>query len=131
LLAVPVFCHTDGRGSTAMPSIFGREEGTRWPRGQKFRLTALGQEVETRYQQVLQGARQAGGRVAFDEATKAFAAPLAIQPGDGAFLGELKAEPRTIVELMELLQDGGATKAEVKAALDRLIAAKLVEPVTG
>lgn len=114
-----------------MPSIFGREEGTRWPRGQKFRLTALGQEAEARYQQILQGARDAGGRVAFDEATKAFAAPLGIQAGDGAYLGELKLQPRTIVDLLEQLQDGGATKAEVKAALDRLIAAKLVEPVTG
>jgi hypothetical protein len=112
-----------------MPSIFGREEGTRWPRGQKFRLTALGQDVEARYQSVLQEARQAGGRAAFDEATKAFAGPLSIQPGDGAYLGELKAQPRTIVELLELLQDGGATKAEVKSALDRLIAAKLTEPV--
>jgi hypothetical protein len=114
-----------------MPSIFGREEGTRWPRGQKFQLTALGREVEAGYQQVLQGARDAGGRTAFDEATKAFAAPLGIQPGDGAFLGELKAQPRTIVDLLELLEDGGATKAEVKAALDRLIAAKLAEPVPG
>jgi hypothetical protein len=114
-----------------MPSIFGREEGTRWPRGQKFRLTALGQETESRYQEVLGAAREAGGRAAFDEATKAFAAPLGLQPGDGAFLAELKPQPRTIVDLMELLQDGGATKAEVKAALDRLIAAKLVEPVSG
>ncbi|HEY8206980.1 MAG TPA: hypothetical protein VIG99_05850 [Myxococcaceae bacterium] len=112
-----------------MPSIFGREEGTRWPRGQKFRLTALGQDVEARYQAVLAEARQAGGRAAFDEATKAFAGPLGLQPGDGAYLGELKTQPRTIVELMEQLQDGGATKAEVKSALDRLIAAKLAEPV--
>src|SRR5437870_11986068 len=82
----------------SMPSIFGREEGTRWPRGQKFQLTALGQDAEARYQAVLQGARDAGGRVAFDEATKQFAAPLGIQPGDGAFLGELKAQPRTIVD---------------------------------
>jgi len=114
-----------------MPSIFGREEGTRWPRGQKFRLTALGQDAEARYQEALQGARDAGGRSAFDEATKAFAVPLGLQPGDGAFLGELKAQPRTIVDLMEQLQDGGATKAEVKAALDRLITAKLAEPAIG
>lgn len=114
-----------------MPSIFGREEGTRWPRGQKFRLTALGQDAVAKYQDVLKGAREAGGRAAFDEATKAFAAPLGLQAGDGAFLSELKAQPRTIVDLMELLQDGGATKAEVKGVLDRLIAAKLVEPVSG
>ena len=112
-----------------MPSIFGREEGTRWPRGQKFRLTPLGQDVEARYQAVLAEARQAGGRAAFDEATKAFAAPLGLQAGDGTYLGELKAGPRTIIDLMEQLEDGGATKAEVKAALDRLIAAKLAEPV--
>jgi hypothetical protein len=112
-----------------MPSIFGREEGTRWPRGQKFQLTSLGRDVEGRYQAVLAEARQAGGRTAFDEATKAFAGPLGIQPGDGAYLGELKSGPRTIVELMEQLEDGGATKAEVKSALDRLIAAKLAEPV--
>jgi hypothetical protein len=114
-----------------MPSIFGREEGTRWPRGQKFQLTALGRDVEARYQEALQGARNAGGRAAFDEATAAFAGPLNIKPGDGAFLGELKAEPRTIVDLLELLEDGGATKAEVKSALDRLIAAKLAEPASG
>lgn len=114
-----------------MPSIFGREEGTRWPRGQKFQLTAAGRDAEARYQEALKGAHQAGGRAAFDEATAAFAGPLNIKPGDGAYLEELKAQPRTIVDLVEALQDGGATKAEVKAALDRLIAAKLVEPVTG
>jgi len=114
-----------------MPSIFGREEGTRWPRGQKFKLTAPGQDAEARYQEVLLGAREAGGRTAFDEATRTFATPLGLQPGDGAYLAELKTQPRTIVDLIEQLQDGGATKAEVKAALDRLIAAKLVEPLSG
>src|SRR5262245_4315200 len=113
-----------------MASIFGREEGTRWPRGQKFRLTAVGGEAEQRYQDVLKSAREKGGRAAFDEATAAWAAQLGVKPGDGAYLPELKSTPRTVVELVEQLQDGGATKVEVKAALDRLIAAKLAEPVS-
>jgi len=84
-----------------------------------------------KYQESLRGAQEKGGRTAFDEATAAWAAPLGIKANDGAYLSELKAAPRTIVELMEQLQDGGATKAETKGALDRLIAAKLVEPVSG
>jgi len=114
-----------------MPSIFSREEGTRWPRGQKFQLTANGREAEARYQEALQGARDKGGRAVFDEATSAWAGPLGVRPGDGAYLAELKAQPRTVVDLVEQLQDGGATKAEAKAALDRLIAAKLAEPTGG
>jgi hypothetical protein len=111
-----------------MPSIFSREEGTRWPRGQRFRLTPAGLEAETSYQQVLQGARDKGGRSAFDEATVSWATPLGLKASDGAYLSELKTAPRTVVELVELLEDGGATKVEAKAALDRLIAAKLAEP---
>lgn len=113
-----------------MPSIFSREEGTRWPRGQKFRLTQSGLDAEVSYQGVLQGAREKGGRAAFEEATAAWAAPLSVKAGDGAYLSELKSGPRTVVELVEQLQDGGATKAEAKAALDRLIAAKLAEPAS-
>jgi len=114
-----------------MASIFSREEGTRWPRGQKFQITENGREAEARYQEALRVAHEKGGRAAFDEATAVWAGPLGVRPGDGAYLAELKEQARTVVDLVEQLQDGGATKVEVKAALDRLIAAKLAEPTGG
>jgi hypothetical protein len=111
-----------------MGSIFDREKSP-WPRGQKFKLSPQGMEAEAQYQAALQGSRDKGGRAAFEEATRAWAAALGVQPGDGAYLAELRGEMRTLVDLVESLQDGGATKLDAKNALERLVGAKLAEPV--
>ncbi|MBI3185674.1 MAG: hypothetical protein HYZ28_26340 [Myxococcales bacterium] len=114
-----------------MASIFDRGDGTgrRWPRGQKFRLSTSGLEAVAQYQEALRACREVGGRAAFDQATGAWAASVGVQPGDGAYLEELRVSDRSMVELVELLEDCGATTDEAKAALLRLLSAKLTEPV--
>lgn len=111
-----------------MASIFEREKGMRWARGQRFRLSSLGVEAEARYQTALTKSREQGGRAAFDEATSAWAATLGVQPGDGLYLCELRASVRTLLELVQSLETCGVTKSEAKAALERLIHSKLAEP---
>ena len=113
-----------------MTSIFGREEGPRWPRTQRFRLSPIGAEAEAQYQTALRSCRDQGGREAFDQAVAAWAMPLGIRPGDGVYLSELRVSVRTLTELVESLTSCGTTKSEAKAALNRLINAKLAEPVS-
>jgi len=112
-----------------MTSIFGREEGPRWPRGQKFRLSAIGAEAEARYQAAVKSSHDQGGRQAFEQAVNAWATPFGIRPGDGVYLSELRISVRTLNELVECLSGSGATKSEAKAGIDRLLNAKLAELV--
>jgi hypothetical protein len=112
-------------------SIFGREEGPRWPRAQKFRLSLIGAEAEACYQAAVKASRDRGGREAFDRALAAWATPLGVRPDDGSYLAELRTSVRTLTELLECFASCGTTKTEAKAALDRLISAKLAEPVAG
>jgi hypothetical protein len=112
-----------------MASIFGREDGPRWPRGQKFRLSAMGTEAEAQYQAAVKSSHDRGGREAFDEAVATWAAPFGVRPGDGVYLSELRISVQTLTELAECLISCGSTKSEAKAALERLLTAKLAELV--
>ncbi|HET9598645.1 MAG TPA: hypothetical protein VFP65_23915 [Anaeromyxobacteraceae bacterium] len=101
--------------------------GKRWPRGQKFALSAAGVEAEAAYREAVQSAR-AQGRGALDAAQKAWAEPHRIAPTDGVVLGELRGGRKSIADLAKGLEDCGTSAAEVKAAVDRLTDAGLVEP---
>lgn len=113
-----------------MNSIFNREPGPRWPRGQKFRISQAGLEAEARYQQALAGSRATGGRDAHQAALASWASDAGVRPEDGLFLSELKQAPLTLPELLAALETTGATKLEAKTALERLIAANLAELVS-
>jgi hypothetical protein len=110
-----------------LASIFDRTPGARFPRGQKFQISPAGLEAEERYQAALQASRERGGRAALDEATAAWSSALGVAPGDAVYLTELKGGARTIGDLAESLESAGATKTEAKAAIERLLNAKLVE----
>jgi hypothetical protein len=103
--------------------------GKRWPRGQKFTLSSTGAAAEATYREAVAAAR-AQGRGALENAERAWAEPLRIQGGDGVVLGELRSGKKSISELALGLQDCGVTQAEVKAAIDRLTDAALVEPAS-
>jgi len=113
-----------------MASLFGHEEGPRWPRKQQFRLSAIGTEAEAHYQAAVKSSHSGGGRKAFDDAVATWAAPLGIQPGDGVYLSELRISVQTLADLVECLTSCGTTKSEAKAALERLLSAKLAELVS-
>lgn len=112
-----------------MTSIFEREQAPRWRRGQRFGLSAAGTEAEAEYQTALKSSRDQGGRDALDRALAAWAAVFGVRPRDGVYLSELRIAVQTLSELVDCLQICGATKSEVKEGLDRLISAKLAEPV--
>ena len=103
-------------------------DGPRWPRGQKFTLSAQGRDAHEAHRQAVQQARGVG-RGALDTALSAWAGPRQVQPGDGVLLGELLERPRGLADLSRALEDAGHSAAEVRAAVGRLVAAGLVEPV--
>jgi hypothetical protein len=100
--------------------------GKRWPRGQKFALSERGVEAEVAYRDAVAAARSSG-RSALEQAQRQWAAPLGVAPQDGVVLGELRAGRRSIAELARALEDCGTTAADVKAAIDRLTDALLVD----
>ena len=101
--------------------------GKRWPRGQKFGLSHLGMEAEAGYRSAIATAR-ASGRGALEAAERAWATPLGIQPNDGVVLGELRSGRRSIADLARELESCGVSAVDVKAVVDRLCEAQLVEP---
>ena len=100
--------------------------GKRWPRGQKFVLSPRGSEAEAAIRDAVAAAR-ASGRAALDAAQQTWAAAHAVHPQDGVILGQLRDGKRSIAELAKALEDCGTTVAEVKAAIDRLTDAQLVD----
>jgi len=101
--------------------------GKRWPRGQKFALSAGGRAAEADYRVAVAAAR-ASGRSALETAERNWATPLGIQPNDGVVLGELRGGRRSIADLARELEPCGVSAADVKAIVDRLCEAQLVEP---
>jgi hypothetical protein len=102
--------------------------GKRWPRGQKFVMSERGLAAETSYREAVHTAR-AQGRPALDAAQRAWAEPLRVDPVDGVVLGELRGGRKSLADLAHALDDCGTSAVEVKAAVDRLAEAGLVDPV--
>jgi hypothetical protein len=100
----------------------------RWPRGQKFRLSAAGEAADQLHRDTVNGARRSG-RTSLDAALAGWAAPFGVQPGDGLLLSELRGQRRGVNELVLAMESSGIEPGEVKAALDRLVKAGLAEPV--
>ena len=113
-----------------MAGIFEREAGKRWPRSQQFRLSPKGAEAEATYREMIVAARSGSGRTSFEAARTAWSGPLALQPNDGLFLGELQSGPKTIEEMVQALESCGTTRVEVKLAIDRLNELGLVDALT-
>jgi hypothetical protein len=99
----------------------------RWPRGQKFVLSAAGEAADLLHRETINGCR-GSGRSSLDAALLAWAGPLGVKPTDGVLLGQLRGQRRGFNELASALETSGIEAAEVKAAVERLVAAGLVEP---
>jgi hypothetical protein len=109
---------------TAKPTD-GRKK---WPRGQKFTLSAAGAECEEAYRAALLGSR-ASGRSALEAALAAWASPRQLAAGDGVILTELSGKRLGLSHLCEALETSGIAHDEVRAAIGRLVDAGIVEPV--
>lgn len=103
-------------------------ERTRFGRAQKFRLSAKGNEAVSAYTLMVEKARAGSGRAQFDAAREAWSAPRGLTSEDGLFLVEFGMGERTLPEVTRELEDC-ATGKEVKAAVERLLACGMLEPV--
>ncbi len=100
----------------------------RWPRGQKFTLTAAGTAADAAYRAAVLGAR-ASGRAALETALSEWAAPRGVAPGDGVLLAELCGKRLGLVEITRSLETAGIAADEVRAAMRRLVEAGIAEAV--
>lgn len=105
-------------------------EKQRFGRSQKFRLTTKGNEAVSAYTLMLEKSRSGSGwgRAPFDAARDAWSGPRGLTSEDGLFLVEFGVGDRTLPEATRSLEDCATTK-EVKAALERLMALGMIEPV--
>lgn len=100
----------------------------RWPRGQKFSISPVGAGAEEAYRAAVVEAR-ASGRSALDAALAAWATPRGLAPADGVLLAELSGKRLGVAELCEALEPTGIERDEVRAGIDRLVSAGIVEPL--
>lgn len=111
-----------------MLSAWNRDAPKRWPRGQKFSLTVSGSSAEEAYRMTVAESR-ASGRAVLDGALAAWAEPRGISPKDGIVLAELRAGRTGVPQLVKELEAAGFAPDDVRAAIERLVAAAMVEPL--
>ncbi len=98
----------------------------RWPRSQRFTLSAAGREAESAYRTTIVASRAEEGRGSFDTARAEWAKALGIEPDDGVYLCEISAGPVRLENVVEALDSCGKTRQDAVAALGRLFDAGLV-----
>jgi hypothetical protein len=106
-----------------------KPEKVRFGRAQKFRLSPRGAEAASAYAAMIEQARSGSGRAQFDAARNGWGTQLGLKAEDGLFIADFAAGPRTIAEAARSLDGCGTTAKEVKAAVDRLLALGILEPV--
>jgi len=111
-----------------MLSSLNPPPGKRWPRGQRFLLSARGAEVEAAYRTAVQDVR-AQGREALELAERRWADPLGLEPCDGVVLSELRPAKRSLPDLFRALEECGIPAPKVREAIERLVTRGMVEPV--
>lgn len=98
----------------------------RFPRSQRFTISEAGVEAESRYRATIVASRvQQGGRSAFDTARSDWAKTFGVEPDDGLYLAEVSVEPRSLEQLVKLLETCGKSKEDAVAAVARLVEAGL------
>lgn len=100
----------------------------RWPRSQRFILSEKGVTAEADYRSTIVASRAdaAGGRDAFDAAREQWARTWGVQTDDGLYLGEVKAGPKTLEQLVAALESCDKTKQDAIDAVGRTFDAGLV-----
>jgi len=101
----------------------------RWPKGQRFQLSAAGREAGVTYRAAITASRAEAGRASFDAANSDWAKRLNIESADGLYFGEMQKGPRTIDEMVASLEGCGPARSDIRTAVDRLVKLQLLEPV--
>jgi hypothetical protein len=100
----------------------------RWPRGQRFGLSAIGLEAEAAYRAAVQDVRSLG-RDALTLAEKRWADSLGLAPGDGVVMAQIRPGRRSLADLGHALEDCGMPPAQIRESVDRLVERGFVEPL--
>lgn len=104
------------------------ERARRWPPRQRIHLTPEGEAARAAYVQLVQDGRAQGLSSADLEAKlTGWAGALGVRASDGVLLDEL-AKPLSVNELSRAVEACGQRGPEVKAGVDRLYGAGLVQP---
>jgi hypothetical protein len=111
-----------------MLSAWNRDAPKRWPRGQKFSLTENGAIAEEAYRTTVAESRSSG-RAVLDGALAAWATPRGVAPKDGIVLAGLRSGKAGVPQLVKDLEPAGFAPDDVRAAIERLVAAAMVEPL--
>jgi len=102
-----------------------------WKPRQRFQVTPPGHAATETYRASMQAAQQARDpRAELDRAKADWAMALNLRPADGILLEDLAAGRSCLAELKETLEACNLTLREARGILDRLVAARLIEPVT-
>ena len=72
---------------------------------------------------------RSSGRTLLDGALAAWAEPRGVAPKDGVVLGELRSGRNGMADLFRELESSGFAPDDVRAAIERLVAAALLAPV--
>jgi hypothetical protein len=111
-----------------MLSAWERKGPKRWPRGQKFALTENGLSAEAAYRTAVTEMR-GSGRSVLDGALAAWATPLGVAPKDGVVLEQLRGGKSGVSDVLRELEPAGFQPDEVRAAIERLVAAQMISPL--
>ena len=101
-----------------------------WKPRQQFRVTPDGRGAIERYRQVVQTAQQANEpRPALDRAKSEWAEGLKLRASDGILLEDLATGHTSLAEMQETLDACSLTLRDARGTIDRLVAARLIEPL--
>ena len=103
-------------------------QGRRWPRGQRFTLSAPGVDAEAAYRAAVMDVRSLG-RDALTQAEKRWADALGLSPADGIVMAEIRPGRRSLADLARALDACGTPAAQIRESVDRLVEKGLVEPL--
>ena len=100
----------------------------RWPRSQRFTLSARGQQAESAYRERIVTSRSEPGRASFDTARAEWAQAHGLSADDGLYLAEVARGPVTLSQVVESLETCGKNRLDAIAALERLSDAGMIAP---
>jgi hypothetical protein len=100
-----------------------------WKPRQRFQVTSEGREAAESYRQAVQLAQESGdARRELEAAKVRWAGGLGLRPTDGILLEDLAGGRLSLAELQPTLEACNLSLREARGTLDRLVAARLIEP---
>jgi hypothetical protein len=101
-----------------------------WKPRHRFRVTSAGDQAARLYSEAVGAAQRAeDARAAMERAKQDWAAQHGCRSGDGILLEDMVAGATSLGELQPTLEACDLSLREARGVLDRLVAARLIEPL--